>query len=48
MLPLIDNKVSKVQAFETNTSYWLDRLVLMKTHFASYEKLQSNREKPTT
>lgn len=34
MLPLVDNKVSKVQAFEANTSYWLNYLVLIKTRFA--------------
>lgn len=44
MLPLVDNKVSKVQAFEASTFYQLNYLVLIKTHFAEYEKLQSNRE----
>lgn len=33
MCPSVD-KVSKVQAFEANTSYWLSYLVLIKTHFA--------------
>lgn len=33
IFPLLD-KVSEVQAFEASTSYWLNHLVLIKTHLA--------------